>query len=447
MGAVMAISSALDSAQGREALDAISRWIWSDWAAGHINDDEADILVARVNVKRPPSAATMSPPKHFTDLALRVLKGSGDPQKPLSLRFETKDLWPVLRDEFGVDRTGAAIILDIVQHGDWVSYSRYKGHYSQPSRYKNPIYTYRKVVGAVDALQGAGLIDHVISSPHSRGWQSSMRARDVLVERTFAALGNHPLTIAKPAETIWLRNADGDLIDYKETRERSRERSRLDAFNKALGSVTIGGTQLGPVVRIYNGTFDRGGRAYVMGGGWQTLKKEERKAITIDGEPVEEPDYKTIHPAILYAREGAAMPADCYDIGAWPRTLVKRALLILINAANHQAALGAISHDPSMGEIAEPGTDHALEMAARLIRDVKNAHKPIAHYFHSDAGAGLQAVDARLASDVMATMLRKGAIVLPVHDSFICQRSRAGDVREAMLAAAHQAGFSSLRVA
>ena len=68
------------------------------------------------------------------------------------------------------------------------------------------------------------------------------------------------------------------------------------------------------------------------------MKKELRKRIMIGGEPVVEIDFKTLHPAILYAQADARLPADAYAVDGWPRALVKVALLVLINARNRASA-------------------------------------------------------------------------------------------------------------
>ena len=57
-------------------------------------------------------------------------------QKQLSLRWETKHHWPDLRREFGVTKTGAAMILSLVIANDWLQYSRRWQHYSMPRRYQ-----------------------------------------------------------------------------------------------------------------------------------------------------------------------------------------------------------------------------------------------------------------------------------------------------------------------
>ena len=63
------------------------------------------------------------------------MSGAGDEeeqQKQLSLRWETKEHWPDLRKEFGVSKSGAAMILSLVTADDWVTYSRRWQHYCAP---------------------------------------------------------------------------------------------------------------------------------------------------------------------------------------------------------------------------------------------------------------------------------------------------------------------------
>ncbi|HCS18031.1 MAG TPA: hypothetical protein DIW45_09945, partial [Erythrobacter sp.] len=67
-----------------------------------------------------------------------------------------------------------------------------------------------------------------------------------------------------------------------------------------------------PVSRIFNLDLHRGGRFYTHGASWQNIKRELRKSVQINGEPVVELDYSTLHPALLYAEAGAPLPGDCY---------------------------------------------------------------------------------------------------------------------------------------
>jgi hypothetical protein len=100
-----------------------------------------------------------------------------------------------------------------------------------------------------------------------------------------------------------------------------------------------------------------------------------------------------------------------------------------------------------MAANAAPGSQEAIAAAARLIDDVKRVHRSIAWAFHADKGAELMNIDSDLAETVMHLMLRQGVVVLPVHDSFLVPASKAERLEEAMLKAAHQAGFMALQIA
>lgn len=368
------------------------------------------------------------------------------PQKMLSLRFEAKELWSDLRNDLGVSETGAAIILDIGSTDGWVSYSRTARHYDLPKRYRTPLYTYRKVVGEVDLLASKGLLDHDRRSHGERGWQSAIRANNDLRAIRSRVLGTTPPKLVKPAEAIWLRDQAGRLIDYNETQMIGRMRNKLESFNEAIMSGAIEPTVAAPLVRIWNQNMQRGGRFYALGNSWQNMKADVRRRITIEGEPVAELDYRTLHPAILYAEVQAPLPDDCYDLPKWPRKVVKVAMLTLINARTGHSARLSIAHNAPWAGTVVAGSQHAMHLAAELINDIKERHGPIVHAFHSDAGARLMAIDAAISEAVMSKMLSQGIVVLPVHDSFLVPASKADKMEEAMVRAAYDVGRLAVNV-
>ena len=50
-------------------------------------------------------------------------------------------------------------------------------------------------------------------------------------------------------------------------------------------------------------------------------------------------------------------------------------------------------------------------------------------------------IDAAIAETVMLTMLVRGIVVLPLHDSFLVPASKRDELEDEMLEAAHKAGF------
>lgn len=367
-----------------------------------------------------------------------------EPQIPFGIKFDTKPIWQALKETFGVDATGAALIIAAVEaslSGKAVSYSRSSDFYTKANRH--PLATLKKVRAQVDLLAAAGWIIHYKQAPGCRGWQSAFEATPDLVDAVeYIMRGLPKLKLEKLRHLTILRDADGKAMDFKPTREIDRRDRKTATFNEAISSaeiIALDGSNLAcPMARIHNETFDRGGRFYGMGTSWQNIKSEARKALTIDGEPVVELDFKTLHPAILYAEAGVPMPADCYDINGWPRNLVKVAMLTLINATTESKARFSIAHSDRMAQVAEPGSQDAIKAAAGLIDAIKRKHAPIAGAFHSDAGARLMRIDSDIAEAVMGMLIaRKGIVTLPVHDSFLVPASKRDELAAAMEQAAY----------
>jgi hypothetical protein len=325
-----------------------------------------------------------------------------------------------------------------------VSYSRNRNTYATTARYRSRVFTYAKVIQGADFLGGEGLAIHHKAQPGDFGWQSSLEATQETVRRVLEIVGNQ-LKTCQPRETIILRDKNKRPCDYRENATIRRMRMRLKEINEATRATLFTGILPDAMVRIFNGSFNRGGRFYALGGSWQSMSKELRSQITINGEPVVEIDYKTLHPAIIYAQARAPLPDDCYEIGDWHRPLVKIAFLILINAKGEHEARAAIARHDQMASIAPPGSKRAFAAATELMAAIKSKHERIRNAFHSDKGAELMKLDSDLAETVMLAMQMVGIVVLPVHDSFLVQKSKASQLEETMLRVAYEAGYESLR--
>ena len=93
--------------------------------------------------------------------------------------------------------------------------------------------------------------------------------------------------------------------------------------------------------RVFNSTWTMGGRFY---GPWpQSVPKEYRPDLLMDGQPTVEPDYRELHPTLLYALEGKRLDGGAYDVDGWPRRLVKVAFNVVLNASNKTGALRAVA--------------------------------------------------------------------------------------------------------
>jgi hypothetical protein len=183
--------------------------------------------------------------------------------------------------------------------------------------------------------------------------------------------------------------------------------------------------------RIFNGgSFKLGGRFY---GSHQSLKKDERKTITIDGESTVELDFKCLHPTMLYHQIGKQPPSDCYSIfgdnrDAVIRPIAKSVLLIGLNAKDKIGTVRALHekwfHKPKsipkgFNSIREVLDRCNVANFADLIDLFQKRHAPIAHYFCSGEGIRLQYLDSEIMSLILSNCVAEGIPALPVHDSIV----------------------------
>jgi len=356
---------------------------------------------------------------------------------PLFVKHETRDVWPILKDLIGGTETLAVIALNgyfADQLGLWVSYSRRREYYS--NRDCHPLLTYARVLAAIEFLESLGLIVHRRQSPGQRGWQSSFASTPELNAIVETAISGRRLPLLMPRRSVILRDAKRNSLDPGYSRPVKRMERELAPINETITSSTILAEGLdlrAPLVRIFNvaSDFSRCGRSFGRGTSWQNVEKKVRNSLHIDGEETVELDFRNLHVAMLYCEEGLTPPADSYEIGYWDRRLVKAALFRLLNGANENKVRFGIATEVLKGRV-DPGQE--FSEAARLIADIKAAHRSIAHHFFTDVGSRLMRRDSDLAINIMGALVGKGITSLPVHDSFIVQQRN----RDVLLAEMHE---------
>jgi len=318
-----------------------------------------------------------------------------------------------------------------------------------------------------DGLQSAGLIEVFpgFSRPdiygESRlGYRTRMRATKRLRSQIAdASLGNRPLSrapnalikINRPLEgcestPIWLALCQ-DTIQAVNTRINASDvelpkqvidcwrassalndgEDREDWIRRVAyrGDMTATG-----IYRVFTGDWHSGGRFY--GGWWMGVPSKYRPFITIDGQPVVELDYKTLHPRLLFNRKRIPLTFDPYTLApqdsAQMRELGKRTVNRLLNRKVMKAT-------QRLNLRPEPGDDDLLpeglsftDYRDRLINNLQ----PISEYFGIGAGVSLQYEDSELALEIMEKMEDAGITILSVHDSFIVKRQHEPALRLAM---------------
>ena len=187
--------------------------------------------------------------------------------------------------------------------------------------------------------------------------------------------------------------------------------------------------------RIFaKGRMDRGGRMYVAW--WQTLPKDYRRFVTINGRPTIEVDFSEIHPTMLYCLAGQAAPPNIYDLGIRKpgetpydpkvephksrRKIIKTFVCALINDERGVYRLSDV-------DAMELGMSHE-----QLKKAVEEKHPVIAQSFRTDVGLYLQFLDSQIAAGVMVRSMEQRIVALPVHDSFLVQEEFEPELISAM---------------
>lgn len=218
-----------------------------------------------------------------------------------------------------------------------------------------------------------------------------------------------------------LPNADLKRLALRMARQRysyeigaGRRRTRARVLN--FGQVGLR--------RIFSkGCLDRGGRLY--GGWWQTIPKDCRRYITINGRPTVEVDFSEMHPTMLYLLHGVEPSQNIYDLGIRQptdppydptvephksrRKTIKRFLNALINDEHGRHKL-------------RKSTSKQLGLTHEQLKElIVTKHPVIGKAVGTDIGSHLQYLDSQIACHVMLKLMSQGIVALPVHDSFLVQ--------------------------
>jgi hypothetical protein len=386
-----------------------------------------------------------------------VMRWSDDQLEPLVCLLK-----PLLPDgltdqmRLAIASVARSIVTAEAMTGGGVHYARAKDAYRRPRRYRDadPRLTWHYMTRAMDTLRCAGLIEHAVGEwfPHAtQGLESVAWATDELLRLIGPRIDvAEPRGLLKNEETIVLRDGgDKRELDYVETVETARMRDQLGVINRKIAQLELRheGQHVGvPTIRrIFNGSFERGGRLYCHGSSYQNMAAERRREITfiIDGaaHPAVEIDYSSLHIRMAYAEAGKRAPSgDPYTIDGFDRGLVKLAVNVLFNAATKRSAIYAIAEDL---HDRHGGTERGCHIQARkVVRAIRRKHHRIKKYFGSDCGSRFQRQDSDMAIEVMTRMIqRTGRCPLPVHDSFLTPDIDADLMGQTMLEVAGDYGL------
>lgn len=123
------------------------------------------------------------------------------------------------------------------------------------------------------------------------------------------------------------------------------------------------------------------------------------------------------------------------------RKLIKRFMLMIVNAKNPAGAKGALRQafrkdkrkasrlGLPIPESPVPLTNESLDPMIPLLRE---RHSPIRHLFFSAMGNELMYHDSQMAEEVLLHFARQGIPALPVHDSFVIEEQHVDECWEVM---------------
>lgn len=357
----------------------------------------------------------------------------------------------------------------------YVSFSRDKNRYGKNSRYASIKVGYVGIVNLTDKLYAEGYIDYVegityrdpVTKKIYASYTSKMRATKKLIRLVvrhkvkLSMISRHanesvikfrtekdendvardikdfdaPRDVERSAKVLveynnLLQKSYIDIDDEMLTADDMKELSRYDKkLKRNIVEYTLDLSKK-KVYRVFNNEdWKQGGRIY--GAWWHGCPKELRKYIIINGSPVVELDFSSIHVLLLYAHLGDNFldeDTDAYTIeGHDFRSAMKVVMMSAINAKPSDKADGdtraiQATWDTLIKKHNQKRKEHGIdshESLYNMLEAIKERHPRIAKFLASGEGIKLQKEDSDIAVDIINQHTKMNVPILSVHDSFI----------------------------
>ena len=203
--------------------------------------------------------------------------------------------------------------------------------------------------------------------------------------------------------------------------------------------------------RKFKDSFSNGGRIYMHF--QETIKKDDRSLIRIDGDETVEFDYTSLHMALIAAKHGIQLDRDFYEIYRdrdrcddeffkMRRKIIKLYILTMLNATDDYSAylstFQSIHSDYNLRKFYEEENKKYKDQWLWEIRDQIEriyGNTIFARYMNTGAWTHLQRSDSDIAMQIINKFTSQDEIIVPVHDSFICKVGRSDKLKEEMIAA------------
>jgi hypothetical protein len=174
-------------------------------------------------------------------------------------------------------------------------------------------------------------------------------------------------------------------------------------------------------------SFGQGGRLY--GGWWINTPKALRRKITINGQPTIELDFSGCFIRMLYHERGLECPGDPYRLEGVAAYEVKAGLPPDHFREGVKAITQALINDRNGKEPERIKLRNRLSFRPHFLRRevrqmIEEKHGPIADAFGTGAGLRLQRKESDLALSIVIELMKRNIVALPIHDSFMVERSK-----------------------
>lgn len=228
-------------------------------------------------------------------------------------------------------------------------------------------------------------------------------------------------------------------MEFPETKFSKRREILLNAWYKLANKTTITYDNTPIVNPKLISMFCRGeitneliygGRFYCLtpvGSNWQSIKRELRSSILINGKKTVELDFKALHISMLYAQRGEELNFDPYIIDGFSRSFCKTVIMVLINCQTRTKFCQWIRNEAFTTNCPE-----CKKFIADMDDNIARFSKGIEVWVCSDAGVKLQMLDSQIAEMVVGHFTDKGILTLPVHDSFVIDEAYEDELRAMM---------------
>ena len=253
------------------------------------------------------------------------------------------------------------------------------------------------------------------------------------------------------AETIRMRskrdaNKKRTFVSYDDPPDVKRQRKVLQRYNAFMAEQDIQiPTPVGFMRDVFmtrrtftDESWQLGGRLF--GGGFQQLSKEDRKRITINGEPVVELDIKSCHATMAFAHVGidwyVQSNQDLYsrlEEDGWPRDVVKKAFNIMMNAPSRLSAIGSLKDQQrKTGFLFNDGMTDFKGWSSHLVRSIQDAYPELEDVFYAELGNHFMNKEGNICMAIAEWAVRERVPVLTIHDGSICPLTANNKIKGAL---------------